>query len=71
MKKIITAVIIILAATGIGFGGFMYYRHHQTTMNNESAVGNTSGNLINGVFSANMMAKYILPTLMTITNYTL
>ena len=48
MKKIITAVIIILAATGIGFGGFMYYRHHQTTMNNESAVGNTSGNLING-----------------------
>ena len=48
MKKVITTIIIILAIAGICFGGFMYYRNNQTAMNNESAVGNTSGNLING-----------------------
>lgn len=48
MKRIITAIIIILVIAGIGAGGFMYYQHGKTTMNNDSAVGNTSGNLING-----------------------
>ena len=48
MKKIITTIIIILIAGCIGAGGFIYYRNNKTTLNNENAVGNTSGNLING-----------------------
>lgn len=48
MKKVITAIVILLAVIGIGLGGFMYYRNSKTVLNNESAVGNTSGNLING-----------------------
>lgn len=48
MKKIITTIIIILIVGCIGAGGFIYYRNNKTTLNNENAVGNTSGNLING-----------------------
>ena len=65
MKKVIAIILIILAISGIGIGVFFNYQHSRTTMNNDNAVGNTSGNLLNG-FSVNMTEKYILPTL-TIT----
>lgn len=48
MKKVIAIILIILAISGIGIGVFFNYQHSRTTMNNDNAVGNTSGNLLNG-----------------------
>ncbi|MDO5381955.1 MAG: DUF5050 domain-containing protein [Eubacteriales bacterium] len=48
MKKIITSIVIIIAVLGCVIGGFFYYRNNKVVYNNESATGNTAGNLNNG-----------------------
>ena len=79
MKKVIAIILIILAISGIGIGVFFNYQHSRTTMNNDNAVGNTSGTIVLiaclaldlyilriAIHTSNMTEKYILPTL-TIT----
>lgn len=71
MKKTITIIIVVLVIAAAGVGGFFYFKKNQTVHNNDNAIGNTAGNLINGGYSANIMTKYILPTLTITTNYML
>ena len=69
MKKTITIIIVVLVIAAAGVGGFFYFKKNQTVHNNDNAIGNTAGNLEG--YSANIMTKYILPTLTITTNYML
>ena len=48
MKKTITIIIVVLVIAAAGVGGFFYFKKNQTVHNNDNAIGNTAGNLING-----------------------
>lgn len=48
MKKTITIIIVVLVIAAAGVGRFFYFKKNQTVHNNDNAIGNTAGNLING-----------------------
>lgn len=47
-KKIIIAIIAVIIIAAAGTGGFILYKNNKTAINEDNAMGNTSGNLING-----------------------
>ena len=71
MKKTITIIIVVLVIAAAGVGGFFYFKKNQTVHNNDNAIGNTEAILSMEGYSANIMTKYILPTLTITTNYML
>ena len=76
MKKTITIIIVVLVIAAAGVGGFFYFKKillryfpiFQTDcdhMATQQAILSMEG------YSANIMTKYILPTLTITTNYML
>ena len=71
MKKTITIIIVVLVIAAAGVGGFFILRRTRLVHNNDNAIGNTAGNLINGGLFCEYNDKIYLPTLTITTNYML